>query len=103
MTRVKIGPSFGELTSLPGCSQVVVSHGVFVPKEHRGKGEGKSANVARLRHIWDELGYDYALCTVESTNVAQLAILTNNGWTRLAEFMSSRTGHLVYLYGISKT
>jgi L-amino acid N-acyltransferase YncA len=88
----------GELDTLPGCTQVVVSHSVFVHKDQRGRGLGKEANANRLVEMRG-LGYDYALCTVDKTNVAQLKILEGNGWTRLDSFKSSKTDHTVAIYG----
>lgn len=96
--RVNLSGAIGELTTLPGCSQVVVSHGVFVPPKSRGNGIGKQGQLKRLR-LMEELGYDYALCTVESTNDAQIHILTSNGWKKLSSFKSSKTGHKVYIFG----
>lgn len=96
--RYNLDDCIGELTALPGCSQVVVSHGVFVPTHKRGKGVGKKAHKARLAYIQD-LGYDYSLCTVDSSNIAQKKILEVNGWKVLDSFVSSKTGHLVLLYG----
>lgn len=97
--RVKIKGVIGEIDSLPGCSQVGVSHAVFVPPEDRGRGWGKEANLERLTYMFNELGYDYALCTVDSANLAQVKILEGNGWKKLDEFKSSKTGHTVCLYG----
>lgn len=96
--RYKIDDVVGELTDLPGCSQIAVSHNVFVPTGERGKGKGKRAHVQRLAYI-EDLGYDYTLCTVSSDNRAEIRILEENLWTCLDSFRSTKTGHLVYLYG----
>lgn len=98
--RTNINGVIGELTTLPGCSQVVVSHGVYVPKGERGKGLGLEANVARLAYAFGDLGYDYMLCTVRGDNLPQIRIMNKVGWKKLAEFTSSNTGHLILLYGI---
>jgi hypothetical protein len=87
----------GELTSLPGCSQVAVSHSVFVP-EGRDKGAGRNANKERCRIAFEELGYDGLLCTVADNNAAQIKIMEANGWEYLTGFLSRKTGNGVSLY-----
>lgn len=88
----------GELSTLPGCTQVVVSHGVFVNPAFRKQGWGQEALNAR-EELMREKGYNYALCTVESTNGAQIHILTKFRWKELDRFISSKTGHEVILFG----
>lgn len=86
----------GELTSLPGCSQVVVSHDVFAWP--RGGGNAKEANHARCAYA-EYRGYNYTLCTVDLANSVQLHILHECGWRKLDEFKSTKTGHFVGLFG----
>ncbi len=90
------GRVFGELDSLPGCSQVVVSHAVF--KTGILPGEGKAAHAERLAQM-RALGWDYALCTVNIENKAQLAIMKRFQWKRLDGFTSDKTGNAIDLYG----
>lgn len=97
--RVKLNHVVGEIDSLPGCTQVGVSHSVFLPEAKRGLGLGDHANKMRLDLMRDELGYDYALCTVDVKNTAQLSVLNKNGWVRLSSFSSSKTGNTVAIYG----
>lgn len=92
----------GELTTLPGCSQVVVSHAVYVPKDRRGQGVGYTSNIKRQRLAFDELGYDAMICTVISTNLPQKKVLEKAGWSCLTRFTSSNTGHDVELWFIKK-
>lgn len=100
--RMNILGCYGEVSSLPGCSQVAVSHAVFLPKDKRGKGTGKKAQEKRLEAIFEDLGYDLAMCTVESDNLAQRKILSDLGWSQVEAFESRRTGHLVTVYMISR-
>lgn len=88
----------GEITTLPGCTQVAVSHGVYVRASERGQGRGQKANDERQQFMKDH-GYDYALCTVDAANAAQNAVMAKNGWKQLDTFLSSKTGHTVHLYG----
>ena len=87
-----------ELTPLPGCGQVVVSHAAFIYEERRGKGAGKRAHARRLS-VMAKLGYDFAICTVVKGNEAQEKILIGAGWRELALFDSSYTGNTVVVYG----
>lgn len=96
--RMQIDGVIGEFTSLPGCSQIVVSHGVYVPIVNRGKGAGTSANKKRLA-LAKELGYDMIVCTVSDENEGQKHVLETNGWECLKTFLSSKTNHNVHLYG----
>lgn len=96
--RQVINGVVGELDSLPGCTQVAVSHAVFVPASQRGQGKGKAANERRLRNAYD-LGYDYIMCTSDAANVAQNQLLVANGWKSFDRFVSRKTGHTVLLWG----
>jgi hypothetical protein len=89
---------FGELDSLPGCSQIVVSHSVFSVSPFKNNGSGKKAHADRLAHM-RQLGWDYALCTVDLENKAQMAIMKRFKWKKLDSFNSAKTGHIVGLFG----
>ncbi len=101
--RTKIGPNVGEIDNLPGSSQVAVFHSAFTHTAFRGHGYGAEGHVHRLGVAKDTLGYDYALCTVDKANTAQVALLIKHGWYRLDSFISTKTGHEVALYGRSLT
>lgn len=88
----------GEISSLPGCSQVGVLHSAFVLPQHRGNGIGKLAHQNRLDIARENL-YDYALCTVDSENEPQIKNLLSNGWDLLDRFESNKTGHKVEIWG----
>jgi len=87
-----------ELNPFPGCNQLVVSNHAYVLPKHRGKGLGTRKNEARLNQA-AELGYDYILCTCLTTNTAQIAVLTRNGWEVLTNFHNSVTNSDVQLWG----
>lgn len=91
---------YGEIDTLPGCTQVAVSHSVFAPVNQRGKGKGREAMHLRLGMIYHDLGYDYVLCTVDSANERQKHILIQHGWRKLDFFKSTKTGHTVELWGL---
>lgn len=96
--RVVIEGVPGEIDSLPGCSQIAVSHSVFLPEHKRGKGQGSAAHAARLEAL-KQLGYDYVICTVQTTNIAQVRLMEKFTWSPLEMFVSTKTGHSVRLYG----
>ena len=87
-----------ELTSLPGCNQVCVSHGAYVFPDHRGKGIGLEEHKLALSEMKRQ-DYDYAICTMRDENKAQVTILNQAGWSCLSHFKSSYTGNLVSLWG----
>lgn len=102
MTRIILPTGGCELTSLPGCAQVVVSHNAFILPALRGKGSGDRAHLLRLQLMRD-MAYDYALCTVRMGNDAQETILKRHDWEELAKFKSSYTDNWVTLYGKNLT
>ena len=95
--RLSFNGVFGEITSLPGCSQIGVSHAVFSPVP----GKGKQAHTERLEHMKEVLGYDYSLCTVDASNLRQKNILNYNHWEHLSSFTSTKTKHTVEIWGKS--
>lgn len=98
--RYQTKHGFYELNSFPGCSQLVVSNHAFIEKNSRGKGHGKQAHADRLNQI-QEMGYDYVICTVNKTDMAQEAILSRFGWRALDGFENRETGHQVGIWGRS--
>lgn len=97
--RMNILGAIGEIDSLPGCTQIAVSHSVFVPRASRSHGLGALANLERQMMAFDHLGYDMMICTVSSDNADQKRILDKNGWTCYTSFISRKTGHAVELWG----
>lgn len=89
---------FYELNPLPGCNQVVVSNHAWLAPHMRGKGLGSKAHEQRLKEA-KELGYDYIVCTVKSTNLIQIDILKSHQWKCLDQFPNRETGNLVELWG----
>lgn len=89
-----------RIDELIGCSQVAVFNSSFVfNKNNKGKGHGTSAHEERIIEAI-RLGYDAAICTVVSTNTAEIAILKKFGWRKVAEFHSSKTDNDVQLWFI---
>ena len=88
-----------EITTMPGCSQICIFHNVFVKPEARNKGIGSRAHYERLCEA-RALGYQMALCTVISSNIAQKKILSKAGWKYHQFFNSEKTENPVELWSI---
>jgi len=97
---MRFASSFGayEIDSLPSQPQVAHCHGLFVHVEQRGKGLAHALKRHQANMLF-ELGYDYATCTVCSTNTAQKQVLQTAGWRMLSSFRSRKTGEAVELWG----
>jgi len=91
---------FYELNPFPGCNQIVVSNHAFLPKDMRERGRGSREHSDRLEKI-ESLGYDYAVCTVKSDNLAQIKILEKNLWKHLDTFYNRETENTIHLFGRS--
>lgn len=89
-----------QLDDLPGCSQVVVSHSMFIIPAYRNQGYSYKCGFDRLRMMRD-LHYDYAICTVDSSNEAEIKALNVMQFSPIGMFDSRKTGHLVRIYGKS--
>lgn len=99
--RYSINNVHGEIDSLPGCSQVAVSHSVFTPKEFRGNGLGTKVGKMRDEKLYAVVGYDYVICTVAASNDTEKRCLITRGYKRLDNFMSRKTDHAVEIWGKS--
>jgi len=93
----------GEIDTLPGCSQVAVSHSVFIHENARGHGLGRLANKERRNVAFNDLGYDMMICTIDSSNAAQRSLLQSENWRCLTSFKSRKTGHTVELWSCTET
>ena len=89
------GRVFGEIDTFPGCGVLCVSHGVY--KVRNIPGEGKKAHAERLAEM-RKLGYQFAMCTVVDTNIAQVKIMERFLWKKLFTFTSDKTGNDVSMW-----
>jgi len=87
-----------ELDSVPSQPQIAHCHGLFVHPAHRGKGLGHELKRDQM-NLLARLGYDYATCTVDSSNDRQRAVLERAGWHLLQNIPNSRTGGITQLWG----
>lgn len=83
-----------QIDDLPGCSQVAVSHSVFILPKFRKKGLGSYNSKLRMERI-ENLKYNVAICTVDDSNGVEIATLNRQGWRKVWTFESSKTKHFV--------
>lgn len=90
---------FGEcnITTVPGCSTLCISHGVQVFPQFRGKGHGKRNMALRLARM-KAMGYSHVLCTVRKDNEIEVGMLLNNNWKFLYSFDNPKTSNRVMLW-----
>ena len=98
MTRYAVGHGAFEVDSLPSQVQVAICHGFFVDPAARGKGHSHQTKRAQTE-VLKGLAYDYAICTVVSSNQAQKRVLEKAGWECIAEFVSRRQDERVEIWG----
>jgi len=85
------------LQQMSGCNGIVISRGVNISTENRGKGYG--GIFCELReNLCKQFGYTMILCTVVLTNAPQVRIMEKRGWQVLQKFINSRTNNEVCLY-----
>lgn len=98
MTRFATKFGAFEIDSLPSQCQVAICHGFYVKPEYRGKGLSHDLKMYQNTCV-EDLGYDYAICTVAKANAAQKAVLAKAGWRSLAVFFSKRQNEHIEVWG----
>lgn len=86
-----------NLTQLPGCCGVVVSHGSWLDPNKRGIGLGEYFHKERL-NLAEYLGYSCMVATTTDQNKAEQHILEKNGWKKVHTFENYRTGNVVQIW-----
>ena len=86
-----------ELNPFPGCSQIVISNHGVIFEGYRGQGHGTDNHNLRVARAVD-LGYDLMLCTVNTENVAEKAILRKSRWKFLQSFGNTETKNQIELW-----
>lgn len=87
-----------QVDSMPQQPQLALCHGFFVPLRQRGRKFGHLLKKQQMQMLSGE-NFDFAICTCDSSNAAQQAVLTKAGWQRLAEFANTRTGGKTQIWG----
>ncbi len=82
MTRYATEHGAFEIDSLPSQCQVAICHGFYIKPDSRGCGRANDLKQHQNACV-QELGYNYAICTVVANNYAQKRVLANKGWVNL--------------------
>lgn len=93
MTRYALAHGAFHIESMPSQPQLALCHGFYVKHDRRGQGLGHQLK----RHqegMLDDLGFDYAICTVDGSNETQQKVLRAGGWVKLTDFVNTKTGGL---------
>lgn len=98
MTRYAIHGGAFEVDSMPCQSQVALCHSFYVRADMRGRGLGHALKERQLK-VLSTLGFDYAICTVDSANDAQKTVLLKAGGRCLDSFKSTKTGGITEIWG----
>lgn len=86
-----------ELSPMPGCSVVGISHGLTIEPSHRGKGYGRSAMEDRIRQAVAS-GFQVLVCTVREGNEPEERILQKFQFKVVSHFDNPRSGNRVRLW-----
>lgn len=79
------GVGYATIDPLPGdTSDIAFIHGVYIPANERRKGIGDLQHKERLAFL-KEGGFQFALCTVNNQNEAEVRIVEKNGWEKIKE------------------
>lgn len=99
MTRYALTCGAFEIDSLPSQCQIAVCHGFYVNPAARKQGFGHVLKTEQME-VLQHLNYNFAICTVVSSNVAQKKILERSGWEFMRKFYSERQDEHVEVWGI---
>lgn len=102
MTRYATNAGAFHIEPLPSQPQLAHCHGFYVNHDMRRQGHGSALKAQQMKQL-ESLGYDFAICTVDSQNQAQITILQQAGWRMLADFDNSKTGGSTQLWGCAVT
>jgi len=86
-----------EIDSMPNQPGLALCHSFVVFGSLRGRGYGHKLKAHQEFELI-KLGYSAAICTVQSTNKAQIAILEKFNWKLSAEFYDDRSMSQVLVY-----
>jgi len=67
----------------------MVELGLFIFPEFQGKGYGKEATEARLKFIFNDIGFGTALVTINNDNYKSASNILSNGFKEAGAFLSS--------------
>ena len=98
MSRYAYPEGCFHIEPTPSQPQVAHCHGFFVPHDKRGRGYAHALKQKQMAEL-SLLGYDYATCTIDRKNKAQMCVLLRAGWAWLSEFNNTKTGGITQIWG----
>ena len=88
---------FFEIDSMPNQPLMALCHSFTVYEKNRGKGLGYK--LKQYQHdVLEVNGFVSAVCTVRSTNIAEIKILNACGWYEVAKFFDNRNEVYIFVY-----
>ena len=81
-----------SIIMMPGCCGLAISTGAQVWISYRRRGIGTMMNNIRI-DLAQKLKFGALICTDVLSNSVQQRILRKNGWAKIFEFRSPRTGN----------
>lgn len=98
MNRFSNNAGAFHIDPVPSQPQMAHCHGFFVKHNMRRRGHGGILKELQMQTL-KRLGYNFATCSVDAQNQAQIKILHQAGWRLLAEFANSKSGGKTQLWG----
>lgn len=83
-----------QLSPMPGCCGIVVSHNAFLSETTRNSGLSQPFRDIKER-VAKHFGYSFMIATNDLSNVAGTISMIRSKYRFVESFINSRTGHLV--------
>lgn len=88
---------FFEIDTMPNQPSLALCHSFVIHEKYRGKGYGYKLKQRQIDYLV-ACGFTAAICTVQSSNQAQLQILQKCGWKFIERIYDARTDSLVEVF-----
>lgn len=88
---------FFEIDSMPNQPSMALCHSFVVYESYRGRGFGLKLKL-RQKDFLVANGFTAAICTVQSSNEAQLKILQKCGWEFVSRIYDARANSIVEVH-----
>lgn len=86
-----------QLSFLPGCKGIIVSHALEVSEDYRQRGIANALMAVKIL-MASELGAAKLIATVVKDNSVQRKLMNRHGWELLEQFKNKRTGNTVLVF-----
>lgn len=95
--RYSYAIGFFEIDTMPNQPSMALCHSFVVHEQFRGSGFGIDLKEKQMSKLIAD-GYTAAICTVQSSNAAQLKILNRFDWKQVGQFQDARNGQTAFTY-----